>query len=120
MTERDYAQFREELEELTELLTPLLIRAIVRLWGTSFHSVVVPMREEGPYQIYMEPWIMAIFYPEGHPQHGWDLLGLAFDRIAKHLGLPLKLVLRKVRKEADRIDEQKWLEVDAGIIEECS
>lgn len=119
MIERDYARFQGELEELAETPTPLLIRAIVRLWGPDLHSVVIPLQEESGYQVYLQAWKTSLFYTNDHPKHCWALVGLGLDRLAKHLELPLKKVIRKILQEIPEIEEQRWLEVDAGVIE-CS
>lgn len=117
MIPREYARHREELESLVEVPTPLLIRAIVRLWGTEFHSVTIPLQEESGYQIYLQAWKTATFYTDDHEKKDWDLLGLALHRVAQHLGLSMKKVLRRVQREVDAIDQMRWIEVDAGILD---
>lgn len=102
---------------MVDIPTPLLVRAIVRLWGKDFHSVSIPLQEESGYQIYLQAWKTATFYTDDHEKKDWDLLGLALHRVAEHLGLSLKKVMRRVQREADAIDGMRWIEVDAGILD---
>lgn len=102
---------------MVDIPTPLLVRAIVRLWGSEFHSVSIPLQEESGYQIYLQAWKTATFYTDDHEKKDWDLLGLALHRVAEHLGLSLKKVMRRVQREADAIDGMRWIEVDAGILD---